>query len=339
MFFSSAKFDLILQLSSPRPQQPTSPPPSPTHPKHARRCCWTGSFAKHFIDEFPVAGHEVVVLTRSHKDFLDGKKGLVGQRVTDYTSVPELVEMLQDCDALVSTIADVQHPSAEIHLTLLEACTQSTNCKRFIPAEYGVNPEDADYCSVFQHNMPLKKALRAQTEVEWTFIAVGCLMDYIVPSTNRNHPNLGPLFALDLEARTMTIPGTGNEVVSMTSARDVAKAVAELLKSKNKWRPYTNVQAMTTTWLQLAELVKTVGGVSDLKVSFEPVDEIKAALEKKESMESAMLAEFKMLVPSGRCTLDQEKAKRDRLEHFPNVHLRTAEELLEAVKQDPEVVI
>ncbi|KAG6947403.1 hypothetical protein JG688_00015572 [Phytophthora aleatoria] len=262
----------------------------------------TGSFAKHFIDELPVAGHEVVVLTRSHKDFLDGKKGLVEQRVTDYSSVPQLVEVLKDCDALVSTIFDIQQPSAEIHLTLLDACKQSTKCKRFIPAEYGGNsedfPEDAE--SMDQHNVPLKKALKA---------------------------------------RTMTIPGTGNEVFSMTSARDVAKAVAELLKSKNKWRPYTNVQAMTTTWLQLAELVKTVGGVSDLKVSFEPVNEIKAALEKKESMESAMLAEFKMLVPSGRCTLDQEKIKRDRLEHFPNVHLRTAEELLEAVKQDPEVII
>ncbi|KAF1787790.1 NAD(P)-binding domain [Phytophthora cactorum] len=252
----------------------------------------TGSFAKHFIDEFLPPD------TRS--------SWLVGQRVTDYTSVPELVEMLQDCDALVSTIADMQHPDAEIHLTLLERA-RSRPMQALHSAEYG-------------HNMPLKKALRAQTEVEWTFIAVGCLMDYIVPSTNRNHPNLGPLFALDLEARTMTIPGTGNEVFSMTSARDVAKAVAELLKSKNKWR-------------------RTLRPSYGDDVSFESVNEIKAALEKKESMESAMMAEFKMLVPSGRCTLDQEKAKRDRLEHFPNVHLRTAEELLEAVKQDPEVII
>ncbi|KUF89074.1 rhamnogalacturonate lyase A [Phytophthora nicotianae] len=299
----------------------------------------TGSFAKHFIDELPAAGHEIVVLTRSHKDFLDGKKGLVEQRVTDYSSVSQLVEVFKDCDALVSTIADLQHPDAEIHLTLLEACKQSPKCKRFIPSEYGVNPEDTDTCSMFQHNRRLKKTLRAQTEVEWTFIAIGYLMDYIVPSTNRNHPSIGPIFALDLEARTMTIPGTGNDVFSTTSARDVAKVIAELLKSTNKWRPYTYVQGMQTTWLQLAELVKTVGGVSDLKVSFEPIDEIKAALEKKESPQAALLAEFKMLVPSGRCTFDQEKVKRDRVEHFPNVHLRTAQELLEEVKQDPTVII
>ncbi|KAF4038699.1 putative F420-dependent NADP reductase [Phytophthora infestans] len=101
----------------------------------------------------------------------------------------------------------------------------------------------------------------------------------------------------------MAIPGTGNDVFSTTSARDVAKATAEQLKSKNKWRPYTYVRAIKTTWLQLDELVKTVGVVSDLKVSFEPVDEIKAALEKQGSKFSALLAEFKMLVQSGRCQL------------------------------------
>ncbi|KAF4128863.1 hypothetical protein GN958_ATG21924 [Phytophthora infestans] len=78
----------------------------------------------------------------------------------------------------------------------------------------------------------------------------------------------------------MAIPGTGND-------------------SKNKWRPYTYVRAIKTTWLQLDELVKTVGVVSDLKVSFEPVDEIKAALEKQGSKFSALLAEFKMLRGSG----------------------------------------
>ncbi|KAL3674511.1 hypothetical protein V7S43_000459 [Phytophthora oleae] len=82
----------------------------------------TGAFAKHFNDEFPAVGHEVVVLTRSYKDFLNGKKGVVEQRITDYKTVPELVEALKDCDALVSTVCDENNPSAEPHLKLLEAC-------------------------------------------------------------------------------------------------------------------------------------------------------------------------------------------------------------------------
>ncbi|KAK1940675.1 Oxidoreductase swnR [Phytophthora citrophthora] len=170
----------------------------------------TGAFAKYFIDEFPAAGHEVVVLTRSHKDFLDGKKGVVEQRITDYSNVSELAEALKDCDALVSTIFDEKSPSAETHLNLLEACIQSPKCKRFIPSEYGGNEEDfspEEVSVIYGHNEPLKKALKEQNDVEYTFVSLGWVADYIVPKTNRYHGDIGPLHPLDLHTRTMSIPG------------------------------------------------------------------------------------------------------------------------------------
>ncbi|KAL3672837.1 hypothetical protein V7S43_002125 [Phytophthora oleae] len=158
----------------------------------------TGSFAKYFIDEFSAVGHEVVVLTRSHKDFLDGKKGVVEQRITDYTSVAELVEALKDCDALVSTIFDERYPSSELHLKLLEACKQSPKCKRFIPAEYRGKFSPDEDAVFYGYNKPLKEALKEQNDVEYTFVSLGWVADYIVPSTNRNHPDIGPFHPLDL---------------------------------------------------------------------------------------------------------------------------------------------
>ncbi|TYZ67634.1 hypothetical protein PybrP1_006062, partial [[Pythium] brassicae (nom. inval.)] len=65
-----------------------------------------GTLAKLLSEELPAAGHEVVILSRSHKDFFDGKPGVVEQRTTDYSSVPQLTEQLKDCDAAVCTIAD-----------------------------------------------------------------------------------------------------------------------------------------------------------------------------------------------------------------------------------------
>eukprot|EP00644_Phytophthora_capsici_P007876 jgi/Phyca11/20400/fgenesh1_pg.PHYCAscaffold_63_\ len=239
-----------------------------------------GSFARYFIEEFPAAGHEVVVLTRSHKDFLDGKEGVVEQRVTDYKTVSELVEVLEDCDAL--------------------------------------------------------KALKEQNDVEYTFVSLGWIAGYVVPSSNRYHCDIGPGHPLDLHTRTMTIPGTGNDVFASTGARDTAKAIAELLKSPNKWRPYTYVQGSEMTWLQLAELMKTVGGMPDLKVVLEPLEEIREQLKKEES---CMLATSKLMITSAGWTFDQEAVKRDHAEHFPRVHLRTVKELLEAVKEDPEVIV
>jgi nucleoside-diphosphate-sugar epimerase len=244
----------------------------------------SGSFARHFVDELPAAGHEVVVLTRSHKAYLDGKAGLVEQRITDYSSVPQLVEQLSDCDAVVSTIFDTTQAFADIHLALLEACKLTPKCKRFIPSEYGANTEDFPEHpnSPYKYNVAVKNALKAQTEIEWTVISLGWLIDYMVPSTNRYHADLGPLYALDLKAKAMTIPGEGTEAFSATSARDTTKAVAELLKSPTKWRHFTYVQGEETTWLQLAELMKTVGGMPDLKVSFESLADLQKTFEQNE---------------------------------------------------------
>ncbi|KAG7395744.1 hypothetical protein PHYBOEH_003274 [Phytophthora boehmeriae] len=301
----------------------------------------TGGFGKHFVDELTAVGLEVVVLTRSHKTFLDGKARVVEQRITDYSSVPQLVELLTDCDALVSATSDLPDVAVDANLALIEACKQTPKCKRFIPSGYGGNVEDfrEDPDSVFQHDAVIRDALKQQSELEWTAVCVGWILDYIVPSANRHHPDIGPMFPLDLNTKTMTITGTGNEVFTTTSVRDIAKAVAQLLKNPKKWRRYTFVQGAQTTWLQYADAVKTVGGISDLKILFESVDEVQETLAKKESLMSIIAAELKLVVPRGGMTFDQAKVQRDRDEFFPNLHFRTPEELLEAVKKDPKVIV
>jgi len=46
-----------------------------------------------------------------------------------------------------------------------------------------------------------------------------------------------------------------------------------------------------------------------------------------------------MYVPSGRLKFDQHKVKRDRAEFFPSVHFRTTQEVLEALKRDPNFIV
>ena len=102
----------------------------------------TGNVARYLIEEFQAYGHEIVVLTRSHKP---GKRSLQ-QTETDY-SISSLVEALKDCDALVSTIADFQNPpvATKVQLDMLEACKQSETCKTFIPSR-----EAAGKCSAIE---------------------------------------------------------------------------------------------------------------------------------------------------------------------------------------------
>ncbi|TYZ68688.1 hypothetical protein PybrP1_006621 [[Pythium] brassicae (nom. inval.)] len=272
-----------------------------------------GTLAKLFAEELPAAGHEVVILSRSHKEFFDRKPDVVEQRTTDYSSVPQLTEQLNDCDAAISTIADFSPAYVNAHTALIEACKQSPKCKRLIPSEFGGNAEDNPEPpdSVFHNRKVVKDTLKTQTEIEWTVVSLGWIMEYIVPSANRYHGNPGPMHPLDHHTKTITIPGTGNDVFS----------------------------GEETTWLKMAETMKTVGGMSDLKVEFESVDELKQAFKLKESFFSGMVAEFKLMVPNGFCTLDQSKVQRDRDEFFPSLRFRTMEDMLTAAKKDPKAIV
>ena len=84
---------------------------------------------------FLINGHQVVVLTRNPKRELEDRG--IEQRKTDY-SVPSLAHMLNDCNAVVSTIADFHNPpvATKVHLDILEACKQTKSCKIFLPSEF-----------------------------------------------------------------------------------------------------------------------------------------------------------------------------------------------------------
>lgn len=100
----------------------------------------SGDIARYFSEEFPKVGLDVVILARSVKPQFENRPG-VTQIVTDY-SVPSLVQSLEGCVALVSTILDYTSTFADVHMNLIRACKQSSMCKRFIPSEYGGNLED-----------------------------------------------------------------------------------------------------------------------------------------------------------------------------------------------------
>jgi nucleoside-diphosphate-sugar epimerase len=300
----------------------------------------TGSFAKYFIDELPRAGHDVVVLTRSHKPELDSKPGVVDQRVTDYSSADQMTPLLADCDALVSTIFDPSPAMVDKQLAMVEACKRSLKCKRFIPSEFSGNSEEHPEPpeSLFYGNAVVRQALEKQSEIEWTVISLGWVAEYVLPPNNRHHREYADMFAVVHESKSMTIPGTGDELFTLTSVRDVAKAVAELVKSPNKWRHFTYVQGEQTTWHEIAKVMKTLSGWSNVKITYESVDNVMTDLARSESTESTLVLELKLLVPIGFCTFDQAKVQRDRAEFFPNVNFRSIEELVAAAKKNPAAI-
>ena len=138
--------------------------------------------------------------------------------------------------ALVSFVQPPQELYLPIHQAFLDACLKSETCKRLIPSEWVGNVEDYPMLPVFYgaSREPFRKLLRESEGVEWTLFNGGWLADYFLPESKTYMPAIPDEFPIDPNGFKALIRGTGDEPQSWTCARELAKAVTEILKAP-KW--------------------------------------------------------------------------------------------------------
>ena len=295
----------------------------------------TSDLGKYFVEEFLTASHTVVVLSRSPtpKPWYDRPD--ITYRETDY-SVPSLLSALSDCDAIVSTIQVYSMDNVTSHLNILETCRQSPKCKKFIPSEWAGNLDEFPTKPAFYYanHEPVRQALRAQKEVMWTLFNVGWLSDYIVPVRQRYVKDIGPYHPVDFNMRVMTIPGTGDELMAFTAARDVGRAVARFLES-DEWEETTYVCGEMTSWNATREILERNG--VKLEVKYIPWKEVHRIMREEEG-ELKLAAEYMEFgFEGGR--LPEEKLKRQKEKFFKGLEWKGVEELLVEAQSNPGVVV
>lgn len=248
----------------------------------------TGDLARYFVEELLAASYEVVVLARGPRILF--ARPDVSLRITNY-SILSLCEALEDCDGLVSAIQDLSMKSAAVHLALLEACKQSPRCNSFIPSEYSGNIDDFPKQPLwyFENHQPVRDALLKQADVKWTLLGLGWFADYLLPPESRYIRDIGDLHPVDFTAGTMTIPGTGEEVICMIAARDVARAIAQLFKTPT-WEPTTYVCGEQTTWNKVKELLIEQGHNFD--ISYQPKGILEKYIAHPRSRDEILVAQF-----------------------------------------------
>ncbi|CAG7932849.1 unnamed protein product [Penicillium olsonii] len=294
----------------------------------------SGDMARYLTEEITRKGHEVVILTRSLKPQFNNLPN-VSQIVVDY-SVKSIVQAINSCEVMISTILDYSMAFVEVHLALVEACKQSDVCKRFIPSEFGGNlethPDQPGF--YFRTREPVRKALREQEEVDWTLVSVGWLVDYVVPANNRYLKDIGPAFPIDLANRKIIIPGTGKEPIHVTSARDLAKALVLLLESRN-WETYTYISGEKTCWADVADIVtKKYSGFSVSHKSQAELEKIAG-----EDGDDRVVAEYQLFSIIGAACFDETKLQEQREKYFKGLHFRSVGEILEAAETDRRNIV
>ncbi|CAG8890770.1 unnamed protein product [Penicillium egyptiacum] len=297
----------------------------------------SGAMARYICDEFPKYGHQVVILSRSDKLIFNGRPN-ISQVVTDY-SVDSLVAAIDNCEVLISMILSYGTDFIDVHLNLIKACQASPKCKRFIPSEYAgdlVNYPDLPF---FYYNTrePIRKVLREQSELEWTLVSVGWLADYVVPSKNRYLSDVGPAFPIDLGANQIIIPGTGDDPIDVTTARDLAVALA-MLANAPSWEPYLYISGEKTTWNDLAKLVQQ-RYPSVTEVRRIGLGQILDTIQTSTDEVKILVSHYQIFTPLRAGSLDPEMVQRHRRKFFAGLNFRTPEQLINEATANGDTIV
>ena len=158
-------------------------------------------------------------------------------RISDYSEDSVLAILnASNATALISFTNCPHDRYLDIHCALLNACIKSTRCKRFIPSEWAGNIDDNPLLPRWyaMTRDPFRNILRESSGVEWTLFNNGWLMDYFLPKEKTYMAPIPDEFPVDPNSWRACIRGTGDEMQAWTCAREVGKAVVELLAAA-KW--------------------------------------------------------------------------------------------------------
>ncbi|RSL59372.1 hypothetical protein CEP54_007325 [Fusarium duplospermum] len=293
----------------------------------------SGDIARYLAEEFVRDGqHDFHVITRTERPWFS-ELGIQYHLVPSY-SKENLVELFDkfEISTVISTLSTDDVPTfMTLHQAILDACHQSSKCKRLIPSDFVGNverfPDLPRSYSNTRH--AFRKILAQQSEVEWTSVNQGWLMDYFVhfPSGQKTYIRPYSAWPLDLEKATCRLPGTGDDKVTWTSARDVCKAIVQLVKHP-KWDRYTYVYGESGTWLEVIPKVERLLNLAIERTPFSR-EEIEKAVEDGSDPDKQYIASIYEWTVTGGALVPMDIAEKQRVEFFSDVKFRTIEQFIQ----------
>ena len=180
---------------------------------------------------------------------------------------------------------------------------------------------------------PLVHAAEAldKSSLKYTRIAIGMFMDYMglphIPSNLRNFQ-----WAFDFPSRRAVVLGTGNELITMTYSKDLARFVARLI-DEDEWPEYSFISGSDVTQNQIVAIAEKALG-DKLAVTYDSLEDLKAGkatvlFQSEETYggmdPTMMMAMLGVAVVEGEMLLPKEGRLNDR---FPEVQITSIEDLI-----------
>ncbi|KAK7702386.1 hypothetical protein SLS64_009678 [Diaporthe eres] len=282
----------------------------------------TGDVGKTVVDQLVVTGRNPIVLCRKvPSETASGVKFVA----VDYDNIEETSKTLEahQVDTIISAL-NIEGPSEQAQLQLITAAEKSQVTRRFIPSEFG------GYTPVGGPGLRAAEAL-AKSGLTYTRVANGMFMDYFGLPNIPSH--LRPFnWALNVPARSVAIPGTGNEQFSMLYFKDLARFLDRLV-DEPEWQKWSIISGADTCMNELVALAEKITG-DKFHVTYDSV----ADLEKGKSTPmfddaasyngidpAAMSAWIGLSVAQGKMLLPKDGRLNDK---FPDVQPKSIESFM-----------
>ncbi|GAP93002.1 putative f420-dependent NADP [Rosellinia necatrix] len=297
-----------------------------------------GDLTRYICEEFIKAGHVLVILTRTYKPQLESQS--VTQAITDYT-LSSLRSPLADCGVLISTISDFSSAYTSVHRSLILACHESPKCKRFIPAEFATNiktyPDQPGF--YYAPHEPIREMLRSQTDIEWTLVCIGWLADYFLPTKNRYIKDIDEFHPMNWTGENIVIPGTGNEPVDFTWARDAVRGLVALVGApQGSWEPYTFMSGERSCWNDAVNRIRQKHR-PDAPIEHVSLHATVEMIKKAKDENTLILADYYLLSISQACANPPDMVRAHREKYFPGVNFRTLESGMAHMDKYPDSIL
>ncbi|KAM0470208.1 hypothetical protein ACHAPX_010094 [Trichoderma viride] len=287
------------------------------------------------------AKHKVIVLAReTPKDWSPSDPPLIKVDYNDINAVTHILET-HNVHTVISTISVITPESGAAERNLIKAASKAAPTKRFIQSDWGVLAPSESNLRLPQHQVRLAsmEQLR-QTDLEWTRFHVGYFLDYYGMPHIETHLPVPFAFVFDIPNKVAAIPGSGNDVFSLTYTKDVAKFVVKALDLP-KWEEETFCYGDRVTWNQVLKLAEDATG-SKFDVTYEDIEK----LEKGEVTElpthaeayehfpkplmQAYFSKFSLYLIAGLFDMPADKSLN---KIFPEVKTTTVKEVLDLWKR------
>ncbi|KAH6678237.1 nmrA-like family protein [Halenospora varia] len=234
----------------------------------------TGSVGRTIVET--MEGHQ------THKAFILSRKAIAQDDQfgasciqVDYDDIESLKAILEEhqIHTVISTFGISGDSLSKSQLNLIKASTASQATKRFIPSSFAIPypREGVEVLPPLKHYFDSLDFLK-KSGLEWTVFYNGIFLDYFAMPYIKTYLKPNTL-VIDIVNKTAGIPGTGNELVTLTYTFDLARFIVAALDLPT-WPEELRVVGDRITMNEFVRLAEEVRE-AEFKVEYDSIEKLK----------------------------------------------------------------